>query len=173
MRWATRASIHVDGAACAWVIRRDIDPDAEFVILNGPAADQSLREMGFGHLATGDLPADATPFAMDGAELSRHTGPDGTDCCFETILRRYEVVDPTLWRIAEVVHEAVLWDERYNAPEARGLDALVYGLSLVGNDKQVLAITKPLFDGLYKRFYLQSLLGQNRDWPAVGPISTD
>ena len=105
MKWATRMAIDIDPAACAWLIRHAIDPDAEFVFLSEPA----------------DLPADATPFDLPGAELSGRTGPDGTDCAFETILRHYELFDPTLWRIAEVVHEAELLDERYYAPEARGL----------------------------------------------------
>jgi hypothetical protein len=84
---------------------------------------------------------------MDGAELAHQAGPDGNDCGFETIVRRYELIDPTLWRIAEIVHEATFDDEHYYAPEARGLDALVLGQSLVGNDDHTLAITKPLFDG--------------------------
>ena len=147
MKWATRVSIHVDPAACAWVIRSIIDPDAEFVFLSEPT----------------DLPADATPFDLPGVELSSRTGPDGTDCCFETVLRHYELVDPTLWRIAEIVHEAELLDERYYAPEAPGLSALIHGLNLVGNDEHTLTITRPLFDGLYRRFYYQEILGQPRD----------
>jgi hypothetical protein len=146
MKWATCTSIDVDAAACAWVIRRDIDPDAEFVFLGEPA----------------DVPDDATPFVMDGVELAQQAGRDGNDCGFETVVRRYELFDPTLWRIAEIVHEATFADERYYAPEARGLDALVLGLSLVGNDEHTLAITRPLFDGLYRRFYYQAVLGQIR-----------
>jgi hypothetical protein len=146
MKWATRTSIDVDGAACAWVIRRDVDPDAEFVFVNDSA----------------DLPADAIPFAMEDAEFARHTGPDGMACAFERIQRRYDLFDPTLWRIAEIVHEAVLAEERYNAPEAHGLRALVLGLALVGNDEHTLTITKPLFDGLYRRLYYQDVLGQPR-----------
>lgn len=147
MKWATRMAIDIDPAACAWLIRHAIDPDAEFVFLSEPA----------------DLPADATPFDLPGAELSGRTGPDGTDCAFETILRHYELFDPTLWRIAEVVHEAELLDERYYAPEARGLAVLVNSLNLVGNDEHTLTITKPLFDGLYRHFYYQAILGQRRD----------
>jgi len=133
-------------AAGARVISREVDPDAEFAFVSEPA----------------DVPADATPFAIDGAEFLRHIGPDGNECAVEKILRRYELIDPTLWRIAEIVHEAVLQDERYFAPEARGLDALVSGLALVGNGAHTLTITGPLFDGLYKRFYYRDLLGQPR-----------
>ena len=51
-------------------------------------------------------------------------------CSFEAVLRRYELDDPVLWAIARIVHEADLEDERYDAPEARGLDVLLRGLSM-------------------------------------------
>jgi hypothetical protein len=140
MKWATRAGIHIDCAACAWLIRRDIDPEAEFVFLDDPA----------------DLPADATPFDMRGVELGHHHG----DCSFETILRRYELTDPTLWRIAEIIHEADLDDERYDAPEAPGLDVVLRGLSMTGDDARTLAVTEPVFDGLYEYFHRQQRLGR-------------
>lgn len=102
MRWATRAGIHIDRAACAWLIRRFVDPQAQFVFV----ADR------------GDVPADATGFDMRGVELSHHTSADGAvDCSFETILRRHDLSDPVLWRIAQIVHEADLDDERYDAPK--------------------------------------------------------
>ena len=144
MKWATRAGIHIDRAACAWLIRRDIDPDAEFVFLTDPA----------------DLPADATPFDMRGVDLGHHTGPDGDDCSFETILRHYELTDPALWRIAEIIHEADLDDERYDAPEAPGLDIILRGLSMTGDDEHTLAVARPIFDGLYEYFRRRHLLGR-------------
>lgn len=130
MRWATRAHCHVDRAACAWLIRRFIDPDAQFVFVGDPD----------------DVPAGSTPFDMRGAELSHHNG----NCSFETFLERYELDDVVLWEIARVVHEADLGDERYDAPEARGLDVLIRGLSLTHADDELLALTYPLFDGLYE-----------------------
>src|SRR5207253_1987790 len=68
----------------------------------------------------------------------------------ETFLRRYELSDPVLWEIAKVVHEADLADERYDAPEAPGLDVLLRGLSMVRDDEELLALSGPLFDGLYE-----------------------
>ena len=130
MRWATRAHCHVDRAACAWLVRRFIDPDAQFVFVADPD----------------DVPADATPFDMRGVELSHHDG----NCSFETFLERYELDDVVLWDIARIVHEADLDDGRYDAPEARGLDVLIRGLSLTRGDRELLAISQPLFDGLYE-----------------------
>jgi len=138
--WATRTSVHIDRAACAWLIRRFIDPDASFVFVDDAA----------------EVPAEATPFDMRGAELSHH----GDDCTFETMLERYNLADPVLWDIARIVHEADLADERYDAPEAPGLDVLLRGLSMIRGDEEVLAISRPLFDGLYEYRSRTTLLGR-------------
>ncbi|WP_117209094.1 chromate resistance protein ChrB domain-containing protein [Allorhizocola rhizosphaerae] len=132
MKWATRANIHIDRAACAWLIRRRLDAAAEFVFVKDP----------------GDVPPDATPFDIPGVDLAHHGG----DCTFETILRRKGFDDPALWRIAEIVHEADLDDERYHAPEAPGLDVVLRGLSMVCDDNRVLEISGPIFDGLYEYY---------------------
>jgi hypothetical protein len=144
VRWATRAGIHVDRAACAWLVRRFVDVDAEFVFVDD--AD--------------GVPDDATAFDMRGVELSHHDG----DCSFETILRRYAIDDPVLWDVARIVHEADLADERYDAPEAPGLDAVCRGLSMVRPDEEILAATDAIFDGLYEYRRRALLLG--RDNPA-------
>jgi hypothetical protein len=137
MRWATRTGVHIDRAACAWLIRRFLDPGAVFVFVD----DSS------------DVPADAAAFDMRGVELSHHGG----DCTFETILRRHDIADPVLWRIAQIVHEADLDDQRYDAAEAPGLDVVLRGLSLTGSDERTLAVSGPVFDGLYE-FYRRTLL---------------
>jgi hypothetical protein len=140
MRWATRAGMHVDRTACAWLISRFIDPEAEFAFVADPD----------------DVPEDATPFDMRGVELGHHGG----ECSFEAILRRYELDDPVLWDIARIVHEADLEDERYNAPEARGIDVLLRGLSMVRDDPALLELTAPLYDGLYEYRKRATLLGR-------------
>jgi hypothetical protein len=138
--WATRTGVHIDRAACAWLIHRFVDPEATFVFVDDPT----------------DVPSEATPFDMRGAELSHH----GDDCTFETMLKRYELADPVLWDIARIVHEADLGDERFDAPEAPGLDVLLRGLSMVRGDEEVLAISGPLFDGLYEYRARATLLGR-------------
>ena len=84
----------------------------------------------------------------------------GAECSFETILRRYELTDPVLWRIAQAVHEADLDDQRFDAPEAAGLDVALRGLSMVFADEKVLELTGPLFDGLYEYYRRATLLGR-------------
>jgi hypothetical protein len=141
VRWATRSGCHVDRAGCAWLIRRFIDPDAEFVFVDDPD----------------DVPADVTAFDMRGVELTHH----GEDCTFETILRRYQLDDPPLWDVARIVHEADLADDRFDAPEAPGLDVVCHGLSMVRSDDEVLAVAAAVFDGLYEYRRRALLLGRD------------
>jgi len=129
MKWATRPNCHIDRAACAWLIRRYLDAAAEFIFVDDPE----------------DVPPDATPFDMRGVLLSHHAGR----CSFETFLLHYQLDDPALQEIARIVHEVDLADERFDAPEAPGLDVLLQGLALLHDDAEFLALTEPLFDALY------------------------
>jgi hypothetical protein len=129
MKWVTRAGCHVDRAACAWLILRHIDAHATFAFIDDD-----------------DVPPSATAFDMVGVGLSHH----GDDCSFETILRTYRLDDPVLWDLARIVHEADLADDRYEAPEAAGVDAVCRGLTLTRPDPEILDVTRHLFDGLYE-----------------------
>jgi hypothetical protein len=142
MKWATRANVHVDRAACAWLIRRFIDPGAEFVFLDNLA----------------EVPPGATPFDMRGAALGHHQG----QCSFETALASFDLTaDPALEEIGRIVHEADLADDRYDAPAAAGLDILIRGLTLTsGSDHDTLAVTDQLFDGLYEHTRRQLMTGR-------------
>lgn len=140
MKWATRQGIHIDRAACACLIRRFIDTEGEFLFV----ADLA------------DVPPEATPFDMPGVDLSHH----GDDCTFETLLRRHSLIDPVLWRIAALVHEADIDDGHYDAPEAPGFDLALRGLSMVETDEGILELTKPLFDGVYEFFRRELMLGR-------------
>ena len=140
MKWATRAGIHVDRTACAWLIHRFIDEQPEFVFVHD-------RD---------EVPDDATPFDMRGVELSHH----GDACTFETMLDRYRLDDPALAAIARIIHEADLDDERFDAPEARGLDVILRGLSMVAeSDEQMLELSGPIYDGLYEYERRATMLG--------------
>jgi hypothetical protein len=141
VRWATRSGVHVDRAACAWLLRRFVDPEADFVFVDD----------------VDDVPANATAFDMRGVALSHHGG----DCSFETMLRHWHLEDPVLWDVARIVHEADLADDRFEAPEAPGLDVICRGLSMVDADDQILQITARMFDGLYE--YRRRALRLGRD----------
>lgn len=128
-RWVTRPRPHVDRIASAWLIKRFIDPAAEFVF--APPAE---------------FPKDAIPFDAPGVELSHQ----GEDCTFETLVRRAHLRDRRLARLAELVHEADLRDGKFPHEEARGIDAASRALLAASpDDHQVLAQGMALFEGLY------------------------
>jgi hypothetical protein len=128
-RWVTRPRPHVDRIASAWLIKRFVDPEAEFVFAS---PDQ--------------VPGDAIPFDMAGVDFGHH----GDDCTFETLLRRTGLRDRKLAILAEVVHEADLKDQKFAREEARGIDLALRGLlSALKDDHEALAHGMTLFDGLY------------------------
>jgi len=120
----------VDRTACVWLIRRFLDPEATFAFFGDPS----------------EAPEGAELFDVVGARLSHR----GEDCSFETFLKEYEVGDPVLREIAEIVHDADLMDEKYGRPESEGLDAIVRGMQLaLPNDQTLIDHTDVLYDGLY------------------------
>jgi hypothetical protein len=120
----------VDRTACIWLIRRFLDPEAAFSFFGDPS----------------EAPEGAELFDVVGARLSHR----GEDCSFETFLKDYELEDPVLGEIAEIVHDADLMDEKYARPESEGLDAIVRGMQLTLPDDHALAgHTDALYDGLY------------------------
>ncbi|MBI4610196.1 MAG: chromate resistance protein [Candidatus Rokubacteria bacterium] len=128
-RWVTRPRPHVDRVASAWLIRRFIDPEAQFLFASPE-----------------EFPADAIPFDALGAEF----GHQGEDCTFETLLKRSSPGDRRLVPLAEVVHEADLRDQKFHRDEARGIDLAIRGLlAALKDDHEVLAHGMTLFDGLY------------------------
>ena len=130
MRWATRRGCHVDRTACAWLIRRSIDSGAEFLFVEDPD----------------EAPGDAELFDVAGARLSHH----GDACSFETFLAEYDLGDPVLEEIAEIVHDADLMDEKYGRPESEGLDTIIRGMQLaLPDDETLIRHTDTLYDGLY------------------------
>jgi hypothetical protein len=129
--WVTRPQPHIDRTACAWLIRRFVDPEATFAFAPDPEAANALG---------------GTAFDMRGVELGHREG----GCSFETILRHYKLTDPALHEIATMVHDADLDDDKFRSPEAAGLDAIVRGLGLViPNDQELLTFTHRVYDGLY------------------------
>jgi len=130
MLWATRGGCHVDRTACVWLIRRFIDSDPSFAFFGDPS----------------EAPEEGELFDVVGARLSHH----GDDCSFETFLKEYELDDPVLHEIAEIVHDADLMDEKFGRPESEGLDAIVRGMQLALPDDQTLTShTDALYDCLY------------------------
>ncbi len=134
MKWVTRERVGVDRMACAWLITRYIDAEAEFLFV---PAEQKL------------LPEGAEPFDMPGVRLSHHQG----HCSFYTMLREFELRDPVLQRIARVVDEADTVQDVILEPAATGLDILCRGIRLISSDDQVaLERGRLLYEALYAQF---------------------
>ena len=120
----------MDRTACIWLIRRFVDPVATFDFFGDPS----------------EAPDGAELFDVAGARLSHR----GEDCSFETFLKDYELEDPVLSEIAEIVHDADLMDEKFGRPESEGLDAIVRGMQLsLPDDHALIAHTDVLYEGLY------------------------
>jgi hypothetical protein len=131
MKWVTWQDVGVDRIGCAWLIRRFIDPDAEFVFV--PADERAL-------------PHGAEPFDIPGARLSHHQ----SHASFHTIVLEYRLTDPILLRIAQMVDEADVVQEVMVEPAAPGLDLICRGIRLTSLDDQA-AIERGrlIYDALY------------------------
>jgi len=140
MKWITRENAAVDRIACPWLIRRFIDPDAEFLFVSPDRVKATVAETG------------AIPYDVEGAELGHVDGR----CSFESILVKYGVTDPGLRRMAAIVHGAdVAADERLT-PEAAGLKAIAMGFRVLHGsaDHRKIELESPMYDALYA--YCQS-----------------
>lgn len=131
MKWVTWEEVGVDRMACAWLIQRFIDADAEFAFV-----------------PYGELPnsGDVRPFDIPGIGLAHREG----NSTFHTLLDEYRLVDPVLSRIARMVDEADTVQDASVEPAAAGLDLLCRGLRLTSADDTVaLERGRLLYDALY------------------------
>lgn len=132
--WITRKGIQVDRIASAWLIRRFIDPAAQFRFV-----DARVHRPRTGELR----------FDMFEAEFT-HVGDS---CTFEVLIDRMGLVDPALVPIREIIHDLDLKDGKFGRPEAAGIRALLAGIATPGrSDEERLAQGSQLFDGLYENF---------------------
>lgn len=137
MNWITRENIKVDRVACPWLIRRFIDPAAEFFFV---PEDQVLAR------ATAE---EAVPFDMPRNPELKFTHHDGL-CTFEVLMREFDLNDAALARLARIVHGADIKGEEHVAAEAPGLRAIAEGFAALGiPDEERLARAFPLYDALY------------------------
>lgn len=132
MKWVTWERVGVDRMACAWLIRRFVDPHAEFLFIS---VGQSL-------------PEGAEPFDIPGVRYSHRQG----HCSFHTILKEFKINDLVLQRIARIVDEADTVQEVTLEPAAPGLDLICRGLSISSPDDAV-ALERGylIFEGLYAK----------------------
>jgi len=139
MKWVTRENVHVDRVACPWLIKRFVDPEAQFLFVPPDKIPEvAERER-------------ATPYDAKGVELGHHDGK----CSFETIIAKYELTDPALQRLARIVHAADTGDLGSD-PVATGLEAIAVGYSLLfPADQENLDYQFTVYDALYAWCRLQ------------------
>ena len=133
MKWVTRARPKMDRVACPWLIKRFVDPEAEFLYVPADRIfEMAKRE-------------NAIPFDVPNVELGHH----GPECSFDAIIKKYNLTDPALRMLAVIVRGADT-DAKDLAPECRGLEAIAEGFRLAyHNDHELLERELPVYDALY------------------------
>ena len=138
MKWITRSNVKVDRVACPWLIRRFVDPAAEFLFVPENEVVATARR-------ENAIPFDAPRLAE--VKLNHR----GERCSFEAILEDYKLTDPALQRLALIVRAADVKGQKGVAPEGLGLRALAEGFALSGiPDEERLARQFPVYDALYE-----------------------
>lgn len=144
MKWLTRSHVHVDRVACPWLITRFIDNEAEFLFVPKNQLEKVVAETG------------AIPFDAPGVELGHHDGR----CSFESIMLKYDLKDPALQRLAQIIHAADVAEDIDKDPIARGFEAIAVGYSLrYPEDVENLENQFPVYDALYAWCRLQVAKG--------------
>jgi hypothetical protein len=136
MNWITREHVKVDRVACPWLIKKFVDPGAEFHFV---PADQVMAE---------SKRLSATPFDIPGVELGHH----GKECSFGAILKKYDLMDnPALRLLGKIVNGADTDNTLWHQPEAAGLNAIAEGFRHLAfrDDHEINAAEWIVYDALY------------------------
>lgn len=135
MKWITREHVKVDRVACPWLIKKFVDPDAEFIFVASGKVNEIVEKGG------------AIPYDTSGAELGHH----GEFCSFDAIVKKYNITDPAALLLAQIVNGADASLETFNRPEAPGLEAIAEGFRHLGfkDDHEILKHEFIVYDALY------------------------
>lgn len=142
MKWITREHVKVDRVACPWLIRKFIDPDAEFIFVAADRVNAEAADLG------------ATPFDIEGCELGHH----GEDVSFDSIVKKHGLTDPALLLLAEIVRAADSHPAKPH-PAGEGLRWIAHGFSALGlSDHEILEREFIVYDALYAECQRQALM---------------
>ncbi|WP_066739597.1 chromate resistance protein ChrB domain-containing protein [Cupriavidus sp. D384] len=152
MKWITRERPKIDRIACPWLVARFIDPSPEFLYV--PAGDVLAEAERSG----------AIPYDIPGVELSH----EGELCSFDAFLKKYELTDPSLGRLAAIVRGADT--SRLDLTrESGGLYAISLGLSKTfADDHDMLRQGMVMYDALYA--WCKDCQGETHNWPPAMPV---
>ncbi len=136
MKWVTRENANVDRIACPWLIKRFVDPEAEFLFVpRDEVLDVAERET-------------ARSYDTAGAEYTHRDGK----CSFDVLVEEFSLNDdPALVRLAKIVHAADVSEDIDSSPEGRGLSAIAHGFALLHgtDDHKKIELETPMYDALY------------------------
>jgi hypothetical protein len=137
MKWITRERVKVDRVACPWLIRKFVDPAAEFLFVPADQVHAIAEREG------------AIPYDVAGVELGHH----GQECSFEAILKKYDLMDnnPALALMGKIVNAADTDNTLWNRPEGPGLEAIAEGFRHLGfrDDHEINRAQWIVYDALY------------------------
>jgi len=133
VKWVTRKNVHADRVACSWLIKRFVDPNAQFLFAPSDKVQEAAAREG------------AIPFDAQGVEL----GHKGERCSFDAIVEKYKLNDPALLELAKIVRAADT-NRTDIAPESIGLEAIAAGSMMIAKDDyEVIEKQAYLYDALY------------------------
>ena len=147
MKWVTRERVKVDRVACPWLIRKFVDPDAEFLFVPADRVAEVAEQEG------------ATPFDVPGVEYGHH----GRECSFDALVNRHGLAgDPTLVLLAKIVNGADTDNSLWQQPESAGLNAVAEGFRHLGfkDDHDLNAAEWVVYDALYA--YCQEMVRRGK-----------
>jgi hypothetical protein len=147
MKWVTRERVKVDRVACPWLIKKFIDPGAEFLFV---PADEVMEVAGL---------ESAVPFDVPGVEFGHH----GKECSFDALLKKHQLGgDAALVLLAKIVNGADTDNSLWNQPEAAGLKAIAEGFRHLGykDDHAMIAAEAIVYDALYA--YCLEMVGRGK-----------
>lgn len=147
MKWITREKVKVDRVACPWLIKKFVDPEAEFLFVPADKVMEEAERLG------------AIPYDVKGVELGHH----GQECSFEAILKKYKLTgDLALALLGKIVNGADTDNSLWNQPEGSGLEAIAEGFRHLGfkDDHEVNAAEWIVYDALYA--YCQESVRQGK-----------
>jgi hypothetical protein len=147
MNWITREHVKVDRVACPWLIKKFVDPGAEFYFVPPEKVIPEASRL------------NATPFDVPGVELGHH----GKECSFEAILKTYYLTaDPALQLLGKIVNGTDTDNTLWHQPEAAGLNAVAEGFRHLtfSNDHEINSAEWIVYDALYA--YCQEMVKRGK-----------
>src|SRR6516164_10720124 len=136
MKWITRERVKVDRVACPWLIKKFVDPEAEFLFVPADKVMEIAKR------------EQATPYDVPNVEFGHH----GKECSFEAILKKHKLTsDSALVLLGKIVNGADTDNTLWNQPEGAGLNAIAEGFRHLGlkDDHEMIAAEAIVYDALY------------------------